>query len=184
MSAQRQWTLGAADGELVLKTDKTGPAAKTGHRLTIGFTDWTGTVTVDDDRVPQRVSLRVVVDSLEVRSGEGGVTPMSGAERAMARSNAVKSLKASKAPEIVFVGSSVSPTDGGYRVAGDLTIAGTSVPHSVDVEVAETATAWDVSAHTTVSHKAVGLKPYSLAMGALKVADEVELDFRATLPRP
>ena len=37
-----------ADGELLLKTDKTGPAAKTGHRLTIGFNDWTGSVDVDD----------------------------------------------------------------------------------------------------------------------------------------
>ena len=38
-----------------------------------------------------------------------------------------------------------------------------------------------VSATTTVSHKAVGIKPYSLAMGALKVADEVGIEFHATV---
>ena len=102
------WTIGPADGELLLKTDKTGPAAKTGHRLTIGFNDWTGSVDVDDT-TPQKVSLAVVVDSMEVLSGEGGLTPMTGAEKAIARSNALKSLKASKSPTITFTTSNVSP---------------------------------------------------------------------------
>ena len=178
-----QWNIGPADGELIVKTDKTGPAAKTGHRLTIDVGDWTGTVDVED-LIPQSVSLRVVVDSLTVRSGEGGLTPMTGAERTLARSNAVKSLKASKFPEITFTTTSVTPTDGGYRLDGNLTVAGTTVAHSVDVAVAETDAGWDLSAQTTVSHKAIGLKPYSLAMGALKVADEVGLEFSAALPRP
>lgn len=120
--------------------------------------------------------LRVVVASLEVRSGEGGVTPMSGADDAMVRSDAVKSLKPSKFPEIVFVGSSVSPAERRLPGCSDLTIAGTSVPHSVDVEVADTATCWDMSVHTTVSEKAVALKSCPPAMGALMVADEVALD--------
>ncbi|MFT3899432.1 MAG: YceI family protein [Gordonia sp. (in: high G+C Gram-positive bacteria)] len=177
------WTIGPADGELTLKTDKTGPAAKTGHRLTIGFTDWTGKVDVDGTD-PRQVSLTVVLDSLEVLSGEGGVTPMTGAEKSMARSNALKSLKASKFPTITFVSKSVSPTDGGYRLDGDLTVAGKTIPKQVDVAVKEASGGWDLGATTTVSHKAVGLKPYSLAMGALKVADEVKLEFSAKLPKP
>ena len=177
------WTIGPADGELLLKTDKTGPAAKTGHRLTIGFNDWTGSVDVDDT-TPQKVSLAVVVDSMEVLSGEGGLTPMTGAEKAIARSNALKSLKASKSPTITFTTSNVSPTDGGYRLDGQLTVAGTTVPHTVDVAVADADSGAKVSATTTVSHKAVGIKPYSLAMGALKVADEVGIEFHATVGAP
>ncbi|MFT4200604.1 YceI family protein [Gordonia sp. (in: high G+C Gram-positive bacteria)] len=178
-----QWSIGPADGKLIITTDKTGPAAKTGHRLTIDFTDWAGTVDVDGE-VPQKVSLTVVLDSLEVLSGEGGVTPMTGAEKSMARSNALKSLKASKFPTITYVASTVSPTDGGYHLDGELTVAGTTIPKQVDVAVKETASGWDLSAATTISHKAVGLKPYSLAMGALKVDDEVKLEFTARLPKP
>ncbi len=184
MSATQQWTVGPDDGDLVLTTDKTGPAARTGHRLTIGFTDWTGTVTVDDTPAPQEVSVRIVLDSLEVRSGEGGLTPMTGAERAMARSNALKSLKASKFPEITFTASTITPTAGGYRLDGELTVAGTTVPHIVEVQVADSGAGWDLRADTTVSHKAVGLKPYTLAMGALKVADEVGVQFHAALAKP
>lgn len=183
MSATQKWSLGPTDGELVITTDKTGPAAKTGHRLTIDFEDWTGTVTVDGT-APERVELRVAVDSLQVRSGEGGLTPMTGPERVLARSNALKSLKASKFPDITFTATRVSPTDAGYRLDGELVVAGTTIPKQVDVTAVQTDEGWHLSADTTVSHKAVGLKPYSLAMGALKVADEVKLEFRATLPRP
>ncbi|QKT06656.1 YceI family protein [Gordonia sp. X0973] len=175
-----QWTIGPADGELLIKTDKTGPAAKTGHRLTIRFDDWTGTVDVDGAD-PRRVELRVVVDSLEVLSGEGGLTPMTGAEKVLARSNALKSLKASKFPAITFSSTNISPVDGGFRLDGELTVAGKTVPHRVGITVAETGTVRELSATTTISHKTVGLKPYSLAMGALKVADEVELEFSARL---
>lgn len=177
------WTIGPADGELLLKTDKTGPAARTGHRLTIGFKDWTGTVDVDGT-TPHKVALNVVVESMEVLSGEGGLTPMTGAEKALARINALKSLKASKSPTITFSSPKTSPTSGGYRLDGELTVAGKTVPHTVDVAVADADSGWELSATTTVSHKAVGLKPYSLAMGTLKVADEVVLDFHATLPKP
>lgn len=177
------WTIGPADGELLLKTDKTGPAARTGHRLTISFSDWTGTVDADDT-TPRKVSLTVVLDSMQVLSGEGGLTPMTGAEKSLARINALKSLKASKFPTITYTTTSVSPTDGGYRLAGDLTVAGKTVGHAVDVAVADADAGWELSASTTVSHKAVGLKPYSLAMGTLKVADEVGIEFHATVGTP
>ncbi|GED97221.1 YceI family protein [Gordonia crocea] len=175
-------TLGPDDGELVLTTDKTGPAAKTGHRLTITFSDWTGTVDFDGTE-PTAVSLTVVLESLTVLSGEGGLTPMTAPEKAMARTNALKSLKASKFPQITYRSTGVSPVDGGYRLDGELTVAGKTIGKQVDVTVGETGSGWDVAAATTVSHKAVGLKPYSLAMGALKVADEVGLRFHAAVSK-
>ncbi len=177
------WKLGPDCGELLVKTDVAGPAAKAGHRLTIGFDEWSGQVEVDDD-VPRRVELRVVVDSLQVLRGEGGLTPLSGPERSVARGNALKSLQAKKYREIAFDGDSVVAVEGGYRVSGTLSICGRSAPHSVDVGVEQESDGWRVSSSTTVRHSDVGLKPFSLMMGTLKVADAVGLEFSATVTFP
>ncbi|PRC56354.1 S-adenosyl-L-methionine-dependent methyltransferase, partial [Mycobacterium sp. ITM-2017-0098] len=41
--ADTVWELGSSDGQLLLKTGVSGPAAKMGHRLTIAV-DWHATV--------------------------------------------------------------------------------------------------------------------------------------------
>jgi len=167
-------TFGPDTSDLTLRTGVTGRAARTGHRLTIGFTDWSATVDVD---APSQVAVRVAVGSLEVRGGEGGLTPMTAPERLVARANALKSLKADKYPEIVFSAQSATPDGDGYRFDGTLTIAGTSRDHSVRV-VRDGDRAIGSS---RIGHGDFGLKPYALMMGALKVADDVEVEWSLAL---
>ncbi|GEE01866.1 hypothetical protein nbrc107696_23120 [Gordonia spumicola] len=157
---------GPDNGDLTITTGVAGKAARTGHRLTIGFTEWSATV---DGEQPTRVRVVVNVTSLQVRSAEGGLTPMSAPEKLVARANALKSLKADKHPEIVFDGSDVTADGDGYRIAGTLTILGSSTPHTVTVAPSQ----GRVVGETTVRQTDVGVKPYSLMMGALKVADDV-----------
>lgn len=173
----RQVELGPGDGALTIATGVTGKAARTGHRLVIGFDRWRAVIT-DDDAGPSAVTLTIDVDSLQVRSGEGGLTPMTAPERLVARSNALKSLKSSKFGEIAFAADSVSATGDGYRLAGTLTICGTSKPHTVDV----TSDGTTVSGESPVVQTDFGVKPYSLMLGALKVADEVVIGIDARLP--
>ncbi|MBB4135557.1 YceI family protein [Gordonia humi] len=165
---------GPDTGDLTLRTGVTGKAARTGHRLTIGFTDWSATVDVD---APSQVAVRVAVGSLEVRGGEGGLTPMTAPERLVARTNALKSLKADKHPEIVFTAPSATPDGDGYRFDGTLTIAGASREHSVRV----TRDGDRATGSTRIRHADFGLKQYSLMMGALKVADEVDVEWSLAL---
>lgn len=172
--------MGPDDGDVTIGTGVAGPGAKAGHRLIIGFESWSGSVTFVDD-VPSAVGLTVDVDSLSVVRGEGGVTPLSGPEKLVVRSNALKSLQAKKFPQIGFVGDAIDVIDGGYRVTGALTICGESVEHSVDVGVVDDGDGWRLSASTSVRHSDVGLKPFSLMMGTLKVADEVRVEFAARL---
>lgn len=108
---------GPDNGDLTLHTGVAGKAARTGHRLTIGFTEWSATV---DGAEPSHVRVVVRTPSLEVRSGEGGLTPMSAPERLVARSNAVKALKADKHDEIVFDASDIVADGDGYRLTGTL----------------------------------------------------------------
>ena len=107
------WTLDASDGELLVRTGVAGRAARMGHRLTIAMTRWQATVSWDGAE-PVTAELVVETDSFEVLRGEGGVKGLSGPEKALVRSNALRSLSAGRFPEIRFTADVLStrPTTG------------------------------------------------------------------------
>lgn len=175
----KDWSLSAADGELRILTGVAGRAARMGHRLTIAMNSWQATVQWSGER-PTHAELSVTVDSLEVLSGEGGITPLSVPEKGVARANALKTLDAKKFPAIRFTADDIVKTDDGYRLAGTVEIHGTSRPQAVDVKIEDSGTAWTMSTRVSLHQSDFGVKPYSLFMGSLKVADEVTIDFRAS----
>jgi polyisoprenoid-binding protein YceI len=172
------WTIGPADGELLLHTGVAGRAARMGHRLTIAMTTWRATVRWADSR-PVSAELAVETDSLEVLRGDGGVKGLSGAEKALARSNALKSLSASRFPQIRYVADAIEKTDGGYRLTGALDIRGKSRDHVIELCTEDLEDSWLMSVRSTVRQSDYGIKPYSLLMGSVQVADEVSLTFSA-----
>ncbi|WP_205873041.1 YceI family protein [Mycobacterium camsae] len=177
------WTFDAADGELTLHTGVAGRAARMGHRLTIAMTRWRTSVHWVADQ-PNSANLVVEVDSLEVLRGEGGVKGLSGPEKVLVRSNALKSLSANKFPEIRFDADSIEKTEDGYRLSGKVRIRGTVRDHVVDLHTEELADSWRLSLQSTVRQSDFGVKPYSLLMGSLQVADEVTVSFTATPGKP
>ncbi len=176
------WKLEPADGELTVLTGVAGPAAKMGHRLTIAMQSWHATVDWRG-KAPGAVLLEVDVDSLQVLQGEGGVTPLSGPEKGIVRANALKSLDAKKFPKIRFTADDIAKTAGGYRLTGTVEIHGTSRPQVVDLAVGEDGGDWVMSAEVPVTQSDFKVKPYSLLMGTMKVADEVTVRFSARHPK-
>lgn len=173
------WTLSASDGgALEIRTGVTGRASKMGHRLRLRMATWEVTVEQTDGQ-PTSVSLRVPVDSLEVVSGEGGVTPLIGPEKMLARSNALGTFHADKFPEIHFDTTDVEATEEGYRLTGTLQIHGVSRTRTVDIAV----DGRTVSMNAVVRQTDFDIKPYSQLLGAMKVVDDVTVTFEAELPR-
>jgi polyisoprenoid-binding protein YceI len=150
-----------------------------GHRLTIAMKSWQAGVQWADGQ-PVAAHLAVDVDALEVSHGEGGLTALSGPEKALARSNALKSLDAGRFPEINFHAYDIEQTDDGYRLSGTLDIHGTSRPRVVDLRVEDLGGAWRLSCEADVRQTEFGVKPYSMLMGAMKVVDTVTVAFTAT----
>lgn len=179
--SEKSWSLDPGCGELRVLTGVAGPAAAMGHRLTIDVRSWRASVRWRGT-TPAAAELSADTDSLAVVKGEGGVTPLTPPERALARSNALKSLDAKKYPLITFHAEKISKIAEGYRLAGTLEIHGTSRPQTVDVRVEEHGDRWSMTARVAVMQSDFGVKPYSLMMGALKVADEVTIDFSGTHP--
>ena len=109
----RAWTLDASDGRLLVHTGVTGRAAKMGHRLTIAMNSWLATVRWSSGE-PAEAELTVEVDSLQVLDGEGGVKALSGPEKALSQSNALRALDADRFPQIRFHASDIHKVEGGY----------------------------------------------------------------------
>jgi polyisoprenoid-binding protein YceI len=173
------WTLNPSDGELIVRTGVTGRAARMGHRLTIAMRQWQATVNWADGK-PTDAKLTVEVDSLEVLHGEGGVKGLSGPEKVLVRSNALRALDAGHFPRICFDAETVQQTDSGYRLIGRLQIHGKTRKHEIDLRTDDLGGSWRLSTQARVCQSDFGIKPYSLLMGSVKVADEVTVSFSAS----
>jgi polyisoprenoid-binding protein YceI len=175
-----KYEIGPADGRLVLLTTRKGAAAALGHDLTIGAKNWSGTVVVDTDD-PSASSVNVTIDttSLEVLEGKGGAKPLSAGDKAKIKASMDDTLKTKTNPEATFVSSAVRASGANAAtIDGTLTLAGRSGPASVSVTLADNGRA---SAKATVAQTAFGIKPFSGMMGALKLADEVNIEVDAAL---
>ncbi|OBG18826.1 S-adenosyl-L-methionine-dependent methyltransferase [Mycobacterium sp. 852002-51057_SCH5723018] len=162
----------------MIRTGVTGRAARMGHRLTIAMRRWHATVDWAGGE-PVTAELAVEIDSFEVMRGEGGVKGLSGPEKAVVKSNALKSLDAGRYPEIRFATDLIDRIDDGYRLAGTLHIRGKSRKHVIDLRIEDLGDAWRMSAESSVRQTDYGVKPYSLLMGSVQVADSVAVSFTA-----
>ena len=174
----KAWTLDARDGQLFVHTGVTGRAAKMGHRLTIAMNSWVATVRWSSGE-PSEAELTADVDSLQVLGGEGGLKALSGPEKTLARSNALRVLDADCFPQIRFHASDIDQVEGGHRLAGTLEIHGVTGECAVDLRVEDLADAWRLSCEAAVRQSDFGIKPYSMLMGSMKVVDTVTVSFAA-----
>ncbi|WP_415972481.1 YceI family protein [Rhodococcus sp. 077-4] len=173
------WTLDASDGgQLAVRTDVTGKASKMGHRLTIALTSWTASVEWSGD-TPTAVALTAEVSSLDVVHGEGGLTPLIGPEKMVAKANALKSFDADRYPTIEFRSTEITVVDSGFRLGGTVEIHGVSRDIAVDVYVDDLGDRWHIESETVVRQSDHKITPYSQMFGAMKVVDEVTAIFDA-----
>lgn len=165
-------------GELLVKTGRTGMGRRAGHDLVIEVTRWRGEVIVDTAQPEEStVSVEVDVDSFEVREGLGGVKPLTQHDRAEIKKTLRGVLDSESAPQIIFRSTRITSSAESWTVEGDLTIRGQARPVTVNSVITDDR----VRGGTTVVQTRWGIKPYSAFLGALRLADEVSVEFDAAL---
>jgi polyisoprenoid-binding protein YceI len=171
------YRIGAPNGRLLVRTSRTGLGRRAGHDLTIEATRWSGEATVLTGE-PSRSSVTVTVEaaSLEVREGTGGIKPLTDSDRAEIRRTMQGGdlLDAVRHPEITFRSTAVSGTPEDFTVTGELTLKGATHPLTVHSRVAEDGR---LRGEAVLTQSAWGIKPYSAFLGALRLADEVRVEF-------
>ena len=171
-------TFGPSTGTLAVRTGRTGAVAKAGHDLLLHVTDWQGTLEVADDSTPSALALDADGASLRVREGTGGMQALDDDDRANIEQTIDEEVL--KRARIEYRSSAIRPLDGGRLAAdGELTLGGDKHPLAVELRLGDDA----VSGSAVIKQSDWGIKPYSTLFGALKVADEVRVEFEGRLAR-
>jgi polyisoprenoid-binding protein YceI len=172
------YRLGPEAGRLLVHTTRTGLGAKAGHDLTIEVTRWHGHATIDTaDPANSSVTVEVDVDSFQVRQGTGGVKPLTDADRAEISKTLKQVLHSAQHPTITFRSRRVDGSAGSFTLDGELTVMGITRPVTVQGGVTD----GRVVGRATVVQSRWGIRPYSAFFGALRLRDEVKVDFDVAL---
>ncbi|MBP8534040.1 YceI family protein [Streptomyces sp. MK37H] len=171
------YRIGPPDARLLIRTSRTGLGRRAGHDLTIEATRWSGDVTVAVG-APERSSVSVTIetDSLDVREATGGLKPLTDGDRAdIKRTLEGKGqLHTAEHPTITFGSTHITGTPQSFEITGDLTIKGRTHPVTVRGSADPDGT---LRGSASFTQSTWGIKPYTAFLGALKLADEVRVEF-------
>ncbi len=174
--------LGPDTGRVVIKTGRAGLASQAGHDLPIEVTRWSARVEVPPDEDGGLTAATVTADldlgSLEVRAGTGGAKPLSDGDRVQIKKQMENILGGATAS---FASSRIiaSGASGG-AIEGTLTLNGKTQPVRLQVT---TPGPGRYRGSAAVVQSAFGIKPYTGFFGALKLRDEVGVEFEVDLSK-
>ena len=172
--------LGPGAGRVVLKTGRAGFAARAGHDLTIEVTRWSAQVQVPAEEngglAAATLSAELDLGSLEVREGTGGVKPLTDGDRREIKKTMSGILGDGTA---TFASSRIIPsgTSGG-AIEGTATLNGKTQPARLQLTSPGPGR---YRGTATLAQTGFGIKPYVGFFGALKLRDEVAVEFEVDL---
>jgi polyisoprenoid-binding protein YceI len=151
----------------------------------IQIMDWHVIVEVAVEPTSSSAVLSARVDSFEVREGHGGLKPLTQHDRSEIKKTIGEILDSVHHPVIEFASAKMRGNAGELVVEGQLTIRGATQPVTVRGRLDESGERLRVSGRAVVTQSEWGIKPYTAFLGALKLRDDVEVEFEADMaPTP
>jgi polyisoprenoid-binding protein YceI len=170
--------LGPDAGRVVIKTGRAGLAAKAGHDLTIEVTRWSAQVEVpaegDGGQSAATVSAELDLGSLEVREGTGGAMPLTDRDRREIKKQIAGILRGGTAS---FASTRVIPSG---AIEGTVTLNGKTQPARLQLTDSGSGR---YRGSAILAQTGFGIKPYTGFFGALKLKDEVVVEFEVDLSK-
>jgi polyisoprenoid-binding protein YceI len=172
--------LGPGTGRVVFKTSRAGLAARAGHDLTLEVTRWSAQVEIpaeeDGGVAKAAISAELDLGSLEVRAGAGGVKPLTDGDRRDIKKTMTGILGDATA---TFASSRVIPSGAsGGAIEGTVTLNGKTQPVRIQVTAPGPGR---YRGSATLAQTGFGIKPYTGFFGALKLSDQVGVEFDVDL---
>lgn len=180
------YEFGPESGRVLVKTGREGLAARAGHDLTLEITDWLAQVTppgADGDVAETTVTADLGLSSLTVREGTGGAKPLSDRDRRDIQNQARKILgdparAGFTSTRVVASSTSAGGAPTAAAIEGTLTLHGAS--RGIRLEVTSPGPG-RYRGTATIRQTDFGITPYSGFFGALKLRDEVTVEFEVTI---
>jgi hypothetical protein len=171
---------------------RAGPLARLGHNHVITWHPERGWIDAAASMPASSLLLRValeqaVVDDARKRSEEGADFPGEIPEEA--RAGTAKNmlsealLDAARHPRMIIRSSAISEKAGVYSAQLLLNIAGRDVPLRADFKMDRSADGLTASGEFKLLQSELGLKPFSVMLGALQVQDQIGVKFRLVARR-
>lgn len=165
--------LGPTTARLLVRTGRDGVAARVGHDLTITFAEWSGRLVLGgDDVAAASVTASFETGSIQILEGSGGALPLTPIDRREIRRTARRLLGVDQHPTATFASTAIERVGDGATIAGTLTIRGESAP--VTIAVSKEGNSWRGA--TSIRQTSFGIRPYRAFLGALRLADEVDIE--------
>jgi polyisoprenoid-binding protein YceI len=175
-----EYDIDSSNGRLLLRTFRRGVAAKAGHDLLIEASVWHGHVSMPDNTGAEpALAVEVDMRQLEVLEGTGGVKALSDGDRREIKETMRKRLQSDQHPVATFTSTHVQIDGDLAAIDGQLTLGGQTHPLRLDVRQQAEGV---VTGTATVVQTTWGIKPYTGFLGALKLRDDVQVEFLVTLP--
>lgn len=176
----------ASDVRLLVYRD--GVLSTFGHNHVVSLKDFTGTIHLQPKLAQSRVELdipvdRLVVDDAAVRrqEGEDFASEPSKDDAAGTRANMLSNalLNAKQFPAIKVTGTS-GPVDAKNSAMLDLSVqlAGQEIKLTIPATLKLEGDQLEASGAVELSHKQLGLKPFSALLGSLRVAEQMKFKYR------
>lgn len=159
-----------------------------GHNHVVSLKDFTGTIHLQPKLARSRVELdipvdRLVVDDAAVRRQEGPdfASEPSKDDSAATRTNMLSTalLNAGRFPAIKVTGTS-GPVDAKNSAMLDLSVqfVGQDIKLTIPATLKLEGDQLEASGEVELSHKQLGLKPFSALLGSLRVAEQMKFKYR------
>ena len=171
--------LGPAYGSLRVRRARSGLGRRAGHDLVLEITRWSGQASVDlAEPANSTVSVEIETGSLEVREGTGGAMPLTDRDRREIKKQIAGILGGGTAS---FASTRVIPSgSGGGAIEGTVTLNGKTQPARLQVTDSGSGR---YRGSVTLAQTGFGIKPYTGFFGALKLKDEVVVEFEVDLSK-
>jgi hypothetical protein len=183
----RQYTIDAAGSDVHWLVYKAGTLARLGHNHVISVADLSGTATTATDPSMSRFELQfhvqaLTVDDPKLRSGLGPdfASVPSADDIAGTRKNMLSDrvLMGEKYQTIKVTGVGPSGSAGAQTLEITVELLGRKVPVVVPTKLEIHGDDLTASGEFDLTHAALGMMPFTVALGALQVADNMKFVYR------
>jgi polyisoprenoid-binding protein YceI len=185
-SGSTEYRVNAQDSRLLILAFRGGAMARLGHNHVIASHDVEGSVYVTDDPLRTRFDIsfpvnELTVDEAAMREIAGpefaNVVPQSARDGTRGNLLSPPLLDGANYPTIRLRTVDVVAAGGGYDIGVEITIKGQVHTVRVPVTLRREADLLVASGEFPLKQSELGLKPFTAAMGALVVVDELKVRF-------
>jgi polyisoprenoid-binding protein YceI len=186
------YSIDAADSEVILFVYREGPMAALGHNHVIAAQQISGSVQLHDDLTRSRFELQLPAATLQIddpvrrqQAGADFSSIVSDGAREGTRSNMLgpKLLDAENFPMLTVRSEGIAAGAEGLQATVRVIVHDREAELQIPMTLMHTDNKLVASGNFSLLQSTLGLTPYSVAMGALRVRDQIDVKFRIAASR-